>query len=34
MDFAKKVVIPAAATIDWATFEPLFERIASVIEHY
>jgi RNA-directed DNA polymerase len=34
VDFAKKVVIPAAATIDWATFEPLFERIASVIQHY
>ena len=34
MDFAKKVVIPDAATIDWTTFEPLLARIASVIEHY
>jgi RNA-directed DNA polymerase len=34
MDFAKEVVIPAAATIDGTTFEPLLARIVSVIRHY
>jgi RNA-directed DNA polymerase len=34
MDFAKKVVIPHAATIDWTSFEPLLARVASVIEHH
>jgi RNA-directed DNA polymerase len=34
VDFAKKVVIPNTATIDWTTFEPLLRRIASVIQHY
>jgi RNA-directed DNA polymerase len=34
VDFAKKIVIPNTATIDWTTFEPLLGRIASVIQHY
>ena len=34
VDFAKKIVIPNAATIDWTTFTPLLGRIASVIQHY
>ena len=32
--FAKKVVAPQAATINWAGFSPLLSRIADVLGHY
>ncbi|MBK1969959.1 retron Ec67 family RNA-directed DNA polymerase/endonuclease [Brevundimonas diminuta] len=32
--FAKKIVAPRAATIDWTGFAPLLSRIAAVVAHY
>lgn len=32
--FAKKVVVPAAATIKWDGFSTLLDRISAVLDHY
>jgi len=32
--FAKKVIGPAAGTIDWTGFNPLLKRIEAVLKHH